>query len=270
LKVKTAKEWGWVDPNSPIGDYYGYDLTWHHNIPYADLRDSWNYIFALCAPTLLNRLYLLYAGGNGTLTMKDERVIKGKLLTIKEEADEKVKADDTPAACVGRLSDMAFLDKLPEKAHLTRQDDNFIDSFVTWQRWNVVEGPKESVRTDDPGNANFDDFSHVDNTGYMTNRYRSCLDLYRALKGFIATYGTVMTEKGAHRRGGPIAGFEEAVRVAVEASLWMTDRAVVNVQQDYWVPTDWSAEEKRKDKWKAKKPIVSQKEFLWVKRNQRY
>jgi len=38
------------------------------------------------------------------------------------------------------------------------------ESIVAWQNWNIVEGPKESVRTDDPGGDGFDDFTKADPT----------------------------------------------------------------------------------------------------------
>lgn len=258
MKVGVAKSWGLVPRDSTLNENLSYNLAWHHNIPWADLRDSWNVVFSFCAKATVEKLFDLYAEGNGTLTPEAHRSLRTKLLGIKESLDEKEPAGaDRYVDCINRLKVGGgdFLSRLPVEKQLGSNDSENLALIVAWQRWNIVEGPKESVRTDDPGSDDFDDFRKVDRRKQFL-RFVTIFELYEALGWVKSSYTIAMQDKCSREI---ISGWQARADRALNGAAWLADKKVTPIQKKYWIPVDQ----------KGKLPKIDGKEFCWVKRNEK-
>ena len=258
MKIRVAKNWGLVPHDTKLNENLSYNLTWHHNIPWADLRDSWNIVFTFCAKTTVEKLFELYADGNGTLTPEVQRSLKTKLLGIKESLP-KPEGAQKYLDCVNRLEmDGHVLSKLPIEKQLDSDDSENLALIVAWQRWNIVEGPKESIRTDDPGSDGFDDFRRVDRRKQFL-RFGTVGELYESLKWIKTTYMIAMQERYSSESD-IISGWQLRADRALNGAAWLADKSVVPIQKKYWM---------KDDKAVGMPPPIDTKQFCWVKRNEK-
>jgi len=166
-----------------------YDFTWHHNIPWETLRDSWNIILCFCAKGTIEKVLEAYCVGNGFRYAVN---LSKKLTTIREKIGPS--KDNASSATFGKYAsrmgvnpdEISHLQHLELKDSLTSDDQDNVACIVAWQKWNIVEGPKESVRIDDPGSDGFDDFIDADSDN--SERYLKVRDYYEALQELIRDY----------------------------------------------------------------------------------
>jgi hypothetical protein len=170
-----------------------YDFTWHHNIPWKVLRDSFNVVIVFCNWRVTDALLDLYG-------MRLSPVIKRRIRDIRaalhlhlpdgndDKPDEKHAGGATYEKWVARFSDgpESLLEPLSLEKQLTSDQVDELTQNVAWQRWNIVEGPKEAIRIDDPGSDDFDDFREADPAHF--NRYEAAHELYEALSDIEADY----------------------------------------------------------------------------------
>ncbi len=209
-----------------------YDLTWHHNIPWSLLRDSWNIVYTFCSPAVIGDLFDLYAAGNPTRIRL--HTLKAKLLYIREAIGPSASngSSGTYEKWMARVADGAesHLVHLAEENQLSVDEWDALYSIVAWQSWNIVEGPKESVRTDDPGSTGFDDFRGADPGN--TVRFNLVNSLFTTLDGLVKGFPAV--KGGFCDIGGVVsgwndtlgnalagaAGLKHANRLMFDVSLW--------------------------------------------------
>ncbi len=224
--IGAAREVGLYPPleqGGAVTDAFSFDFTWHHNIPWATLRDSWNVVFAFCDWDVVDGLLTLY-GGNGMPRVRAGlQAMRDALLPGEAELGGR-----TFAALMERFASGpgSALDGLPEEQQLAKTDADELHTNVAWQRWNIVEGPKESIRCEDPGDDDFDDFSRADTLNF--SRYQAIELLYHALedvlkdynvkKNAVATVAT-MRDNWSVKLRGPVVG----AQFLVAAPLRMFD-----------------------------------------------
>lgn len=211
-----------------------YDLTWHHNIPWSTLRDSWNIIFTFCDIAIVYDLFELYARGNGTCA--DPHKLKMKLhelrLAIGPNASNASSA--TYQSWVERFGDdvntgTSLLPNASTDSQLDYSDWDDLNSIVAWQSWNIVEGPKESVRTDDPGDQAFDDFRKADPKNL--NRYSLVYSLYTALGKLIADFNTVKSGSCDMKK---VDKWNAALETAVDAAVGLRFAPKIMFDASMW------------------------------------
>lgn len=185
-KVGAARAAGLFPPAAavnPTHDNISYEFAWHHNIPWKVLRDSFKVAVVFCEWDAVEMLLDLYG-------MRFNPLIKQRIRLTKEALGPT--ATNAPGATyekwVSRFSGgpESLLGALEASKQLSKLEVDSLVLNVAWQRWNIVEGPKESVRVDDPGSDDFDDFSRADPTNFA--RYMAVEDLYRELVDLVADY----------------------------------------------------------------------------------
>jgi hypothetical protein len=267
MTLKVGRDWGLVPLNSADNENLSYDMTWHHNIPWADLRDSWNVIFTFCQADTVEGVIDLYGDGNGTLTPTELGTLKSKLLAIKAQQLEEHKTIQ-PMSFSGWKDvlnyDGAFLAKMPVSKQLDSDDADNLSLIVAWQRWNIVEGPKESVRTDDPGSDDFDDFRRVD-LRKQHERFNSVYNFYQTLRSvkdsyLIANRDRPSNDSFSSKKNENVASWESQVARAVRLLDWVKEAKIVPMQKKYW--TKSAAPQGRADF-----ASLSQKQVYWVKKS---
>jgi|GEM_PF-2837778 len=211
-----------------------YPLTWHHNIPWQVLRDSWNIIFTFCSPQRLQSAFRLYSAGanNEDLLnklMEIQRVMAPTATNISGATYEK---------WVARLSDgpeSLLLSTLATTKQLTADDSDRLASVVAWSKWNIVEGPKESVRTDDPGSDAFDDFSttvaaNADQT--LFQRFEKASLYFEALTKIVADYEQNKTKFGDKKK---VDEWDTQLStVLATTAQYLTSQPLVMFSMGYW------------------------------------
>jgi hypothetical protein len=164
-----------------------YPTTWHHNIPWKTLRESWNIIYTFFGVETIRKVFELYAASNGTVYQRDKlfRTLEG----IKESIGPN-RENSTSATCnlwMSRLSeDGGHLEHLEESKQMTADQRENLRSVIAWQKWNIVEGPKESIRVEDPGSDDFDDFRFIEPALY--DRFQRTYLYFEALDGLVRRY----------------------------------------------------------------------------------
>ena len=186
VSQSKARELGLCPPDATM---VSYDLTWHHNIPWKTLRESWNVIFVFFDAKTVSDYFHLLAAGNPTC--RDALKLGRKLVALKEGLGLNAKnaSGATYAKWVERLSSdekYSLLDTFANEKKLVSDDSEALYSIVAWQSWNIVEGPKENVRVEDPGSDDFDDFRFLDPSKY--ERFQRLYLLYEELQRVIAQY----------------------------------------------------------------------------------
>jgi hypothetical protein len=168
-----------------------YPTTWHHNIPWKILRDSWNIIYTFFSPETVSKVFDLYAVGNGTVLTYS--VLRDKLLEIKSAVGPS-SANASSGTCELWMSRLKAADghlmHLEEKKQLTSSQSEELQSIVAWQRYNIVEGPKESVRVDDPGSDGFDDFRFIDDS--LIERFQKVYAYNDALENLVKRFSGLL------------------------------------------------------------------------------
>lgn len=171
-----AIHWNLVPPEAQLQSY---DTTWHHNIAWELLRDSWNIICTIGSKEVIKNVLNLYSGGR--YTTEQDSLIDGVMafrnafgpqhdwhITYKEHA--KLMRSE-----IGR----GHLALGADPAELSVNSKEILLEIIAWQPWNIVEGVLNTVRTDDPGEA-YDDFSRVHTLNFShlvkVKAYGECLN----------------------------------------------------------------------------------------------
>jgi hypothetical protein len=113
-------------------------FTWHHTIPWNNLRDVWN----------------------GLVDGKYWNAVSKFLYLVGTTA---------PAPVITAI-----------KAEQLQNRDA-LHTQLTWQGWNIVEGPGNEYRTDDPGEA-YDEWSGVGMSANQKSTYQAVAILYTTMK----------------------------------------------------------------------------------------
>ncbi len=259
---ETARKWGLIPANSDLIDY---TLTWHHNIPWADLRDSWNVIFTFCTPEVVGSVFDLFAKGNGTLFWKDADRLKNKLLGLKEALgiSEKSVSGASYYWWMERVKDVnsAVMQSLDASAALDANDADSLGVIVAWQKWNIVEGPKESVRLDDPGSDDFDDFREVRPDLYT--RFNMVYTFYEALKRVKNSFVIVnkdnpSTNTFVWAQNEKVKAWDDEIKRNVASASSLVNENIVPMTKDFWKVVPIS----------QKLPNINTKTVYWVVKNE--
>jgi hypothetical protein len=164
-KTDTRDRKWWKIDGEFGGGNYQMTMTWHHNIPDTLWRDFWNIMLVNNWSKEMEEF--LYLAGMDDRPGNDYRIsnyIKkfdkltkdfGRLQqanAVQGNVAQIFQMDFTAFNGTWALSDSNFL--------LTADECDKLSTFVSWQSWNIVEGPLNTLRPDDPGD-NFDDFSGV-------------------------------------------------------------------------------------------------------------
>lgn len=209
-----------------------YDTTWHHNIPWKTLRESWNIIYAFCDEKTVSDVFYLYHRGN-PLIHKPDKLLK-KLLTIRSKLGPtpETARSSTYSRWMERLD--SGLEHLSEGDRLQSDDSDALYSMVAWQKWNIVEGPKESIRVEDPGSDDFDDFRFTDRTNY--ERFQRVYVYFEALDSLISQYNGVSKSWCDTAN---MAAWSRSIDAALEVAKPLAHMPLINFNMNYWQLVSW-------------------------------
>jgi hypothetical protein len=233
-KIKDARAAGLFPPPAPVDpthENFAYDFTWHHNIPWKTLRDSFKVAVAFCDWDVVEGLLDLYG-------LRLYPAIKRKIDSGRDAIFPR--ATHAPGATyekwVERLSGNqgSQLGFLSEEKQLTTLDADIIAESVAWQRWNIVEGPKESVRVDDPGSDGFDDFSMADPS--RSARYMAVKRLYNVLVEIEADYETRKTSPASYGHMKDV--WSVKLRGPVQSAQFLINESLVMFNHAHWRLSD--------------------------------
>jgi hypothetical protein len=184
------RQWWKLDPEFANGNYQ-MTMTWHHNIPDNKWRDFWNIL--LVNGWLQEMQEFLYLAGMDDRPNSDVRISTyiSKFDYLAKEFRRLEKVNGAPQGEAKELfqRDSTTLTESwavnDANKFLTANEYDALSTFVSWQAWNIVEGPLNTLRTGDPGDE-FDDFSG------LIPRQRSTLikSLLAAVQAQINTPGT--------------------------------------------------------------------------------
>ncbi|MEI6707487.1 MAG: hypothetical protein WCK96_10180 [Methylococcales bacterium] len=146
-----------------------YEFTLHHNIPLNTIIESFNIVIVFCDWKVTERLLRLYG-----IDTKAEQIAK-RIEQISKDRSEKMSAQNEKVTYKILMS----------KFKLDNYEFEGIEQRVTWQPWNIVEGPSGSIRADDP-KEKFDNFIEADPSNWA--RYAVINRLYLVLADLIKDY----------------------------------------------------------------------------------
>ncbi|TBU95652.1 hypothetical protein DNK44_06955 [Pseudomonas dryadis] len=152
-------------------------MTWHHQIPFNNLRDFWNWLFVIANDDLLDMCLDLFSqrarGGRFPEIKRKIKVIKATLMPA---AQLETQTYVHWLGVVGQIADgiLAPADELDSE----EQSDLF--EAISWSSWNILEGPLPQHRSDDPGDANIDDFSRLREIKF-SKHFVKVRDLYASI-----------------------------------------------------------------------------------------
>lgn len=186
------------DPSTTVGTY---EFTWHHNIPWNELRDSWDIIVTFCTPKVITRLFDLYTRDHvSTKTAGTEPPkLLQKILALREAAGP-AQADDQSNGRENKsdrktgqewINNMAAYRFTSTRSHtnFNSTDYDALPIFICWDGWNLVEGPSTTIRTEIPGEM-FDDFSAAGPDTDNVHRYGCVARLHTTLIEIIDDFNT--------------------------------------------------------------------------------
>ncbi|QKV65065.1 hypothetical protein HUW52_19955 [Pseudomonas sp. 43A] len=158
-----------------------FPLTWHHQIPFNSLRDFWNWLYVIADDDLLDMCVDLFSqrakGGRFPEIKRKLKVIKTTLMpTLQLETQTYSQWKAVVAQIANGL--LAPADELDGE----EQSDLF--EAISWSSWNILEGPLPQHRSDDPGDANVDDFSHLREIKFSKHFIKTA-ELYASMILFI-------------------------------------------------------------------------------------
>ncbi|MCO6456350.1 MAG: hypothetical protein J5I93_13710 [Pirellulaceae bacterium] len=191
-KIGEARAVGFfppAGPNSTTHDGASFDFTWHHNIPWKTLRDSFKVAFVFCqweATEDLLRLYGFSRHNNPALFQRLK--LMRAAINVCEDGEGMNVRSATYEKWVDRFKSGSgsWLSSLAPEKQLTNDDVDMIVQNVAWREWNIVEGPKESIRVEDPGSDGFDDFRDADPDRF--DRYMAAFQLHNCLEYLAKDY----------------------------------------------------------------------------------
>lgn len=242
-KIHQARAAGLFPPPAPVNPTNGnvsYDFTWHHNIPWKTLRDSFKVVLVFCEWDVVEMLLDLYGMRLCPLTKRRIMLTKEAMGPTASNA-----SGATYEKWVNRFSGgpESLLSSLSAEKQLTNTQVDELVEKVAWQRWNIVEGPKESIRVEDPGSDGFDDFSRADPANI--ERYMSVEALYQALLDLEADYEArkAMPANFGHMTG----SWSLKMRNTLRGAQFLIDAPLVMFNPAHWRVMHWGGGPLTKD-----------------------
>ena len=164
VKTDTRdRKWWNKDPEFANGNYQ-MTMTWHHNIPDNQWREFWNILLANSWADEVNEfLYLTGMDDRPNSNFRISTLIK-KFKYLHKEFERLAKASGGKTADgyqkdLGDLTGPAASWAVGDASQLlTANEMDELRTRISWQDWNIVEGPLNTLRPGDPGD-NFDDFT---------------------------------------------------------------------------------------------------------------
>jgi len=186
ITLGQAAQWGLAETPSGGNAMHSYNLALHHNVPWKTLRDSWDVIVTFCSEAVIRDVFKLYNYG---CAMRRPDRFEDKLAMIREAVGPGPKnaAGATYERWMQRMSEQ--MENLSPEKQIDTDEGSELINIVIWQQWNILEGPKENLRTDDPGSDGFDDFRCLGRTNY--SRFERARLYYNALKTLVDEYKKV-------------------------------------------------------------------------------
>ena len=139
------------------------DFTWHHVIPWNMLCSFW-----------------------GALAREQQWRLLEQFLRVLDVPDPHTKILHMKAANGGALTD-------------TEIDE--VHEHLCWRKWNVVEGPLNTLRIDDPGEE-FDEFKYGLPSEKAVQRMKDLKDVYQAMRAYVGAADRRRREVWEQRRAG--------------------------------------------------------------------
>lgn len=225
-----------------------YEFTWHHNIPWNELRESWDIIITFCRPEIITRLFDLYTRDH--VLAKTSATTPAKLLQkilALREAGGPAQADDAKAGLQNKsdrmtgqqwLNNMAAYRFPANRSHsnFNAADHDALPIFICWDGWNLVEGPSTTIRTEDPGEA-FDDFSAADPDPTRQHRYGCVMRLHSTLTEIIDDFNANWAATPCQYVNTTIKwskAMDETLKVC--EALTSDERKAIFYTRDMWAP----------------------------------
>lgn len=233
--IGQARAAGFFPPNGPavnVHDGIGYEFTWHHNIPWKTLRDSWKIIVVFCDWEIVEDLLLCYGQYHNYRIRDKIRGIKAALTPTRTNA-----SGATYEKHVARMGGgtESLLGSVEDRYHLTNEEADALEFGIAWQGWNINEGPKESIRVEDPGSDGFDDFSRCDAGRYA--RYITVERLNMAFDDLISDYNARKAQFADH--GYIQASWDTPLRNTVRAVKGLRNERPVPFNPAHWRVMHW-------------------------------
>lgn len=221
------RKWWKIDGEFANGNYH-MTMTWHHNIPDNVWRDFWNILLVNnWSDEMAEFLYLAgmddrpgndyriskYITKFNNLTKDFGRLKQANAATFQGNVAQVFQRDFTSFNGTWALSDPNYL--------LNANENDTLSTFVSWQSWNIVEGPLNTLRPGDPGDE-FDDFSGLipkersklikfllpavtGQIGTPTTQYKGLLTILKACRPLrnmrVIPFSLEIWEKNADSRG---------------------------------------------------------------------
>lgn len=242
-RIGAARAAGLFPPPAivnPTHENFSYEFAWHHNIPWKTLRDSFKVAVVFCDWDVLEGLLDLYG-------LRHYPAVKRRIRETREAIfpRETHASGATYEKWVNRFSGEpgSHLDHLSAEKQLTKLEVDALAVSVAWQRWNIVEGPKESIRVEDPGSDGFDDFSRADPDRIA--RYMAIDRLYDALVAIEADYEMrkTMPADFAHMRD----EWSVMLRGPVNGAQFLINEPLVMFNPAHWRVMHWGGAALTKD-----------------------
>jgi hypothetical protein len=239
LLPAEAKSYQLFDGSKQIG---GYPFALHHGIAFKRLRLAWNRIFAVCTPVaitaLIDFLFLDHpaVAENAALCAS----LRQKMLAFRTAAGPNL-ATLAPGQAgaktyTGWMTDLdAHVVAAADGAALTADEANAWVLILCWGSWNLTEGPKESIRVDDPINL-LDDFTDCCPDQALKVRYRAVARLSVTVETIIASFdanANTFLQNPALALGWSTALLES---LQVCAALTTAQRRMVSFDPRMWAP----------------------------------
>ena len=161
VKTDTRdRSWWKQDPEFANGNYQ-MTMTWHHNIPDNVWRAFWNILLTNgWADEMSEFLYLTGMDDRPNSNFRISILIK-KFKYLHKEFEKLFGGGKVADSYQMDLGDLGAVDA---SQLLTAEEMDELRTRISWQAWNIVEGPLNTLRPGDPGD-NFDDFTGLIDKG---------------------------------------------------------------------------------------------------------
>jgi hypothetical protein len=136
--------------NRPVPISYHLNMDWHHIIPWSVLRNGWK-----------------------TLAKSKEWDVLAAWMAL-------FGSIDNANELLGRM----------KNSTLTGVEGDKIGAEICWPKWNLVEGPHNELREDDPGDKSMDTFTGI----HVPNNLRKRCLLLMAVNTLLKSYSPPSTE----------------------------------------------------------------------------
>lgn len=165
------------------------DFTWHHNVPWEDLRQAWNIIAVFCRSSEIVRLFKLYRTNHPSYIEQTGLSLLRKIVFLRAMVGPGTTTAGTRTCGQWMTHLRNYEGAEPDQWTLEYPEErDMLLDLVCWQGWNIVEGPKETVRTDDPGSSGFDGFLMCDPNIANRRRHVAAQRMYATMRALIEAF----------------------------------------------------------------------------------